>query len=1716
MTSAVPQEPVAADGDPFDLTRPSPLPDVPPRDPAAHDPVAEAERSAARAESASEPPVARAQAWLTVSDAWLALDAVGPALDAARRALGAAPEHTDALDAVATLASRAGLHREAAEAREALARVHDAPAAWQAAVRAWLRADAPGDAERCLAEVLRRAGDDPKVRALELSVLRLRGAPSEALVPRLLDAAARARKHDDREGWRVHSADAWLESRGAEGGETLAEALAASGHPRAAVYVAAEAAARAMVGDGPDAARAARLLVRCARLAENAALPGEATAAWAVRALLGDAQARDARESLRDLLAERGRAGELAARLRADARRAPPGARAAAWKGVAAIEIPQQPARAAHALAQALRLQPDDPEATELLDALAADPAAEGAVRDALWGVAGTQGLEPGARARWMRWLGELEERAGDTASAATAYAAAGAAGADGLARVAEAAATLVARADQGIAALESADPEVAPAAEHLLAALGKHPGAFRDARAVARVLGPLALHDDRIAGLWVRIARRADDPGQVVAVLRRLATRCTAPGARVAAAVECAEALDAAEGPAAAAELLTQLLDEVPEEPSAAAALAALAEHGGDAVLARDALRAVARAASDPWERDLLARFTGSPHGIFAVFASCLAEPTASRDRTANLARLHDLLGDCTSLLAGRTRALLAQTGPLEEGVDVARRFAAFDPASPEATIAWFGAASLAGDPAQLGAAAAAVAGSLAGARDVAAVARTALTRLGALGADSAVRDLALAVTRAGGLGDRALRAAVAQLADGPGDPATGLRLLEAVAAGAHDALAEREAALRRVAARYRLGAHTVGELRALDRVLALAPADGTVFSRLLDLASRTGDGAVAARVLESRLAAVTAPAERRGLHLALAATLAAAVPARTDEAVAALDRYAAEARSDTAQGETARALVALGRADAAVERLARWSDETLSDTDAAARALAAARLANDALRDPMRALRVLRTVLGRAADHPEVLLTAERIAVEAGARAAMLAIYDDLAVTAAGEHGRHALAYRRAAFMERCGDHEGALAEHLALFEKYPSLGASFSAIERIVETTGRYDALARCLGLLAAASPASETRGRFYLRAAEVARTRGRDLRAAAGYEIQALRAAPDPTTEALVIEHGRLLRGSDPAGAQSVFESLTDDILAAGNQAWDDDARRAFALRAAEIAAVEAADPYRLAAAVALYFRGHDDPAAGREAITALLNRAAAAPSLRDAAESVPAMAAAHRAAEVTFTAASETPTSPGPVPAVPAPVPVVTVTAPTLAVTATEPRTVTAADSTAATAAGRSTGVRPRLELVVNETPAPPPRVPLPPGARAERPTAEPPTAEPPATEPPTAEPERVSHVEVLRAPLAQLPAAALRDAAAQGNDAAAATLAERLAASEDALDEALAIQRRRFSDDPSRLDALAAMVGLYQATQMPAEAMALDTVLAVLAGRAAPTEPPRLQDLVEPLEGVARMLAPSGSAPFAELGALLWEARGTSWRREADRTTRESERPRVDPASDAARMFAAAVRLLQLPRATQLILREDVPGGAAVVPTHPAAVALGAGLARDTARARYLLGRALEGTRTGHVLATTLGADDGARLVAAVQAAFGELPSGARLDAAVARMANDLLDGIAPRSQRRVRELLDELGSRFAWEPWVEAVDIARTHAGMLLSGDFGVAAVELLAAHPSADPDPRRAIRTHEPLRELTRFATSKDYLLLRWQVDEAARRRR
>jgi tetratricopeptide (TPR) repeat protein len=1078
------------------------------------------------------------------------------------------------------------------------------------------RAEATGELEALVEAMLARFPEDAAVARFAVEVARARpGTP--ALVPRLEAACRLARARGDGAQARHCALDAWLESRGRAGGELLVDVLLAQGEARGALQVAVVSAAQAIAAGASD--DAATLLLHAGRAARaTGAVAVEATLACVAALFRSDPSLR---ETARDLLAEAGLSHELSARLRAHARREVDAVKAAAaWKGVAAVERAEAPARAAASLGEALVRDPTDAEARALLVQLFDEGVAPFEAREALaWA---TRADLPGQRDRLplLVLLGEMEARAGDPAAALRAFSRAWKAGEaralTKLEAVTPAAEALFARAEAALRALEAAPREARGAAlDGLLEVAGGAPGAVRDLAHATRVLAPLAGQDERAAALWLAVTRRLGDAGALVAALRRIATRAAERAVRARAAVDLAEILDQhPEGQGEAIELLLQLLDEQPNLPEAAATLAAIAEHGDDLAVDRAALAAMARAASDPALRELLAWLAGETAASPAPLAQLFDEATSPRDRDAALRAAADVLGESPALLARRTRALLAQPSEAATGLEVARRFAALLPLSPEATIAWFSAAGVARDVEQLADAAVAVVYSLATARDAGSVARAAAARLFSLGEPAHGARVLREAAEALGLADRGLRVALLEYLPRVPDEGTALVLLEAAVAGASDAPGEQLAALRRIAQIHHARGDALGEACALRRLVVLAPAERDAIIRLSTLLASGGDRRALVRVLSLQLASEAEPAARREVLLTLAALQLAA----GDRAAVTLtlDRYADEQGGPAAHAEVMRALVAMGEHGAAIERLVRWAERCPDARIAAAMYRAGARLARGS-GAALRALALLRAGLARDPESPELLLMAEEIAAGSRLVREMLAVYDDLDALAAGQHGRRALAYRRAAFLEAAGEREAALEIFLGLFEQHPVSGALSSAIERLAIAVGRPQALVGMHRKLAEVAHNGDGQVRSLLEAARVARELAHDRRAALELTLLAHDVKRDEATARQVIETARSLRGLDPHAFRHAVETVVERTLAVADEVWDDALKREMALRAAEYSIVELGDPARCAAAVEVYFKGVEDRAEGQAQVSALLDRLDAPAPVREA-------------------------------------------------------------------------------------------------------------------------------------------------------------------------------------------------------------------------------------------------------------------------------------------------------------------------------------------------------------------------------------------------------------------------------------------------------------------------------------------------------------------
>jgi len=1590
---------------------------------------------------------AREEAAARLAEAWSATGSVGLERDALARESAPTPSALARLLALYTVTGR---WTDAARAAEALAADDATPERRAVAWSRWAAAGSPDDARRFAKE-----GDPSRVAAAYLA----RSAESEQV---LASAADIAQRDGETEAWRSLSLDAWIHSQGARGADRLIDALRASGRPGAAMYVALEDAARAYLAGG-DAG-----LQRATELATGEA---EALAVWTLRALLPGPDAASARETLRDMLADRGRSAELAVRLRIDAWSAPESSRAAAWKGVAAMELPHDPLLATRALVEGLRAQPDDAEALALLRALAAEPTVESATRDAVWGLVRTPELSPARRRELLLWLGALEEAAGDLAAAESAYASVEGAvpeAFEGLGRVYEGAARQVAQAETEFGALASAAAESREGqVDEAVARCASTPGAMAAAGSALETLAGLSLHHAGAAALWVRAARRSADRATLAAVLRRLATRCELAPTRREALLECLTLPELSSGGGSdAVELLRLFLEDLPGDTTAAAALAALAEQRADAELTRDAIRAVAMASQEPTERDILLRFVGVRSGAFEALGAATEEPVPSAGRGDRLRRLHHLVGDSVTLLSLRTRALMASPGAPGEGLAVARRFVEAAPWSPEAVFAFAGLTRLGDDGAEVVAAIRAALRSCARLPELASLVRGAVARLAALGDETAVHHVLDAATDAGLLADPSL--AELALSRPHGDGPVMVRRLE-IAIAASDA------------------------------------PDPAWIARLVGLREAAGDalGALGARV--------------RGPH---------AGRAKEEE----LDALADGATDDDAQGRWVRCAVANGLPQVSLRWLSRWAAARGSEPGAGLRLRCAARVAWDLQGDGEAALEFLRDALRAEADTADVLQDADLIGRRSGQLDGLLSIYDDAAGVAAGVHGRQALHYRRALALEHGGRAAEALEAQLALFRELRTIGAPLHAIERLAGAAGRWEPLLEAFEILAAEAPSSEAKLQFLLRCAELARSRLKSTERALDFEVQAWQVSRSRALWDRVIERSRALRATHPAAAAEAIHALVDGELASAQQAWDDSVRGLHALQALDCALTEAHDHDRAVAAIELYLRQHEAPRIARSTVLEMIGRASVPPQLQRSLRASSALAS-------TPPPPPPTPTPPPPPPSTRAPS-----RGPTLELVLDDDLSAEGLERAMAPTPAPVAPSRPPKEghewisfvaepkpvtlapTKTSGTEAPPivvpqtlqPRLEAYGRAEGEADSFLITSIQPEAPRRPSPKPEAPPAQEPAASVTGADPEAVLRDRMARHDDEAAVILAGRLAADPERAHEAVVIQRARFDADPTRLDALDALIELATRADQRGETLGLTQVRSVLRGEALELHPLHPVELEDPPDGVARVLLPTRLGPFAELGALLWESVGVTWRRELQRSALRDEGYRLAPTSAVLRPFQAALRLLQLPRTTALLLRDGpIAAPTLSVATAPASLVMSLEQATDTPAGHFALGFHLEGARVGHLPLTALSPEVADRMVRALSFAFGA-PMTERVEPSVAAAAAQLMDATPTRLHRQLRAYVEELGPSFTPARWRAVIDQARARAGLLVSGDFFEASRWLLASAPMEVPRSLSwALVEWEPLRDLLRFAVSEEYLMLRWPNSDGRRRR-
>ncbi len=332
---------------------------------------------------------------------------------------------------------------------------------------------------------------------------------------------------------------------------------------------------------------------------------------------------------------------------------------------------------------------------------------------------------------------------------------------------------------------------------------------------------------------------------------------------------------------------------------------------------------------------------------------------------------------------------------------------------------------------------------------------------------------------------------------------------------------------------------------------------------------------------------------------------------------------------------------------------------------------------------------------------------------------------------------------------------------------------------------------------------------------------------------------------------------------------------------------------------------------------------------------------------------------------------------------------------------------------------------------------------------------------------------------------------------------------------------ALGHHRRILALDGCRVESLRALAAAALRTE-PEQARALYQALRLLGGLDGAGEAylagycPAELDAERPYAGQLieedrEALSPLPMSPaLEEMFQLLWAQAKTLFPLEPEEVGLDpaDKVPPMDPSAPAL-AFNAAARALGRSGAQLFLVDEDHPLRAptprVVAMAMPAVVASPGDLeGRGTAELLFLLGRALEATGPTGVLAAGQEQDAFAALMLKVLRAFHPRHMRGRkdLDKAALEQVSLFRRALPFKVARRLGELFRELGSwPFDSARWRQASWHGANRAGLLLCGDFELAARIIAREEGLGDPGDPGAMEGSAALRDLVTFAASEAY---------------
>lgn len=318
------------------------------------------------------------------------------------------------------------------------------------------------------------------------------------------------------------------------------------------------------------------------------------------------------------------------------------------------------------------------------------------------------------------------------------------------------------------------------------------------------------------------------------------------------------------------------------------------------------------------------------------------------------------------------------------------------------------------------------------------------------------------------------------------------------------------------------------------------------------------------------------------------------------------------------------------------------------------------------------------------------------------------------------------------------------------------------------------------------------------------------------------------------------------------------------------------------------------------------------------------------------------------------------------------------------------------------------------------------------------------------------------------------------------------------------------VRRQAVELAPGDMKRLAALRDAARQDQNLNYMRAIDHVLRAFDPAEAALPPPPLH-VQDPQPGMLELLTKHSRESAGEAFAAVWEgAHSIFVKQPAAYGMNNLERVVPGAGNALARLYEIALRLLATPRFALFQKREKAaPTLKVALIAQPSAIITG-DTTEDTNELRWVLGQALACVLPQNALCLGLSADEAKALWQVLLVAFGP-PAPMQLDKANARLAETLWQTLAPRSQRRLKDVLaDSRGTE--WDVVVERARQSGRRIGMFLTGDFGHAARSVVLevggdVHELERPGGLAKLCEKLPaLADLLRLAVRPEYADARW----------